>query len=232
MHLTTWICFFIYLFIEISKIETPRYIGRIQLGYYGMTRFLCFSLFMFDVPSIHNVCSNLHPFLSIMFVLVQVSNHKFFKFPHNTLHSYFSTTSSFFKRVNLESSFEDLRWLRIDCVFFKMYAFDNLDMFFYFFIEITKIEHPGIPGVYNLDIMGWLDFYVSQGFLNFNLASNFGPSKGTINLWKFILAHDLIYNFVEVENLISLFGLGYSGNNYWICKGVSFNSCLWIQCVP
>ena len=124
--------FLFFYFIEISKIETPRYTGRIQLGYYGMTRFLCFSLFMFDVPSIHNVCSNLQPFLSIMFVLVQVSNHKFFKFPHNTLHSYFSTTSSFFKRVNLESSFEDLRWLRIDCVFLKMYAFDNLDMFFYF----------------------------------------------------------------------------------------------------
>ena len=101
--------FFYFFIIEISKIETPKYTGRIQLGYYGMTRFLCFSLFMFDVPSIHNVCSNLQPFLSIMFVLVQVSNHKFFKFPHNTLHSYFSTTSSFFKRVNLESSFEDLR---------------------------------------------------------------------------------------------------------------------------
>lgn len=79
---------------------------ELQLYSYFVT-FIHYSCLMF-LPS-HNVCSNLQLFLSIMFVLVQVSNHKFSKFDHNTLHSYFSTTSSFFKRVNLESSFEDLR---------------------------------------------------------------------------------------------------------------------------
>ena len=129
-----------------------------------------YSCLMF-LPS-HNVCSNLQPYLSIMFVLVQVSNHKFSKFPHNTLHSYFSTTSTFFKRLNLESSFEDLRWLRIDCVFFKMYAFD-LDMFFYFlfiFIEISKIEAPRYTGHIQLGYYGMTRFLCFSLFM-FDVSS-------------------------------------------------------------
>lgn len=113
---------------------------ELQLYSYFVT-FIHYSCLMF-LPS-HNVCSNLQLFLSIMFVLVQVSNHKFSKFDHNTLHSYFSTTSSFFKRVNLESSFEDLRWLRIDCAFLKMYAFDNLDMFLYFLFFYWDLINRG-----------------------------------------------------------------------------------------